>query len=272
MNATSLTTAVHTAISKILTPLVKILLRNGVSFEVFHEISKRIYFDVAMKDFAIPGKKQTNTRISTITGFSRKEVLRLRKLPPLNMQSSTERFHRAARVINAWVEDAAFHNKRGQPAALPFEGEHKSFMTLVKRSSGDITARTILDELVHNETVTFLKDGRIRLMTQAYIPKGSDLDKIRILGTDVSDQINTINHNLTCAEDQRWYQRKVCYDNVPLEMVTKLREKSSQKAQAALISINRDLAKGDRDNNPRLTGEGKYRVGISIYYFQEKIE
>jgi len=272
MTANALTTTIHTAISKILTPLVRILLRNGVSFEVFQEISKHIYFDVAMKDFAIPGKKQTNTRISTITGFSRKEVLRLRKLPPLDMQSSTERYHRAARVINAWIEDPEFHNKRGQPAALPFEGEHMSFMALVKRSSGDITARTILDELVHNETVTFLKDGRIRLITEAYIPKGSDQEKARILGTDVSDQINTIDHNMTCADDERWFQRKVCYDNVPSEMVTLLREKSSKKAQAALISINRDLARGDRDNNPKLTGEGKYRVGIGIYFFQEKTE
>jgi hypothetical protein len=272
MNANDLTTAVHTAIAKILTPLVRILLRNGVSFEVFHEISKRIYFDVAMKDFAIPGKRQTNTRISTITGFSRKEVLRLRKAAPFDTSASTERYHRAARVINAWVENPQFHDKRGRPAALPFEGDQRSFMALVKLSSGDITARTILDELVHNETVGFLKDGRIRLITEAYIPKGTDLDKVRILGTDVSDQINTIDHNLTCADAERWYQRKVAYDNVPGDVVARLRDQSSQKAQAALLAINHDLARGDRDNNRELRGEGRYRVGIGIYYFQEEID
>ena len=272
MTESTLTKAVLTAITKILTPLVRILLRNGVPFAVFSDISKRIYFETAMKEFVIPGKKQTNTRVSTITGFSRKEVLRLRRLPAFDEPPSTDRYHRAARVINAWVEDPGFHDKRGNPASLPFEGEHKSFMALGKKSSGDITARTILDELLNNEIVTFLKDGRIKLLVEAYIPKGDDLEKVRILGTDVTDQINTIDHNLTCEDERRWYQRKVCYDNVPLEGLNVLREKSSKKAQNALVSINCDLAKCDRDNNPKITGTGKYRIGIGIYYFEEKVE
>jgi len=272
MTESALSTAVIAAVSRIIRPLVKILLRNGVPFDVFSEVSKRIYFDVAMKEFTIPRKKQTNTRISTITGFSRKEVLRLRRSSSTSERPSTDQYHRAARVINAWIDDPRFHDKRGKPASLPFEGKHKSFMALVKISSGDITARTILDELLINETVSFLQDGRIRLLTEAYIPKGDDMEKLRILGTDVTDQINTIDHNLTCGSDQSWFQRKVCYDNVPLEMLEVLREKSSEKAQKALISINRDLAKGDRDNNLKVTGEEQYRVGIGIYYFQEKVK
>jgi len=272
MTSNALTSAVYTAVAKILKPLVRILLRNGVSYTAFSEIAKRIYFEIALNEFVIPGKKQTNTRISTITGFTRKEVLRQQKLPVLSTQYSSERYNRAARVISAWGEDPEFLDKRGKPASLPFEGKRKSFMSLVKKSSGDITARTILDELLHNEIVTVMKDGRIRLLTQAYIPKGDDLEKIDILGTDVADQINTINHNLICAADQQWFQRKVSYDNIPIELLEALHKKATKKAQAALISINHDLAKGDRDQNPKVKGTGQYRIGIGIYYFQNKIK
>ena len=69
------------AILRLLRPLVRILLRNGVSYSTFADYAKWVYVDVASKEFGIRGRKQSTSRVSVLTGLSRKEVMRVRQLP-----------------------------------------------------------------------------------------------------------------------------------------------------------------------------------------------
>lgn len=192
--------SLYSVILRILTPLIGILLRNGISFQVFSELAKQTYVRVASKELVIPGRKQTITRIATITGLPRKEVGQIKEDPDKYKVKlySMQRHNRAARVISTWVRDAAYHNKRGQPASLAVEDEENSFTELVKRSGVDIPPRTILDELIRSGTIRRLKNGRLELLTHAYVPESDNLEKVAMLGTDVRDLIKTINHNLTC--------------------------------------------------------------------------
>ena len=68
------------ALLKLLRPLVRILLRNGVSHRTFAEIAKWGYVDVAHQEFGLEGRKQSISRVSVLTGLSRKEVMRVRNL------------------------------------------------------------------------------------------------------------------------------------------------------------------------------------------------
>ena len=273
MNSVKLKNALYAAIAKILTPLVKILLRNGVATETFIEISKRVYVDVAEKEFKIPGKDQTTARIATLTGLSRKEVLRLRKDQDDDQLLSLEKHNRASRVISAWVREVDFQDKVGRPVSLSFDGDKKSFSALVKKYSGDITARTILEELEHAGAVSILKDGRIKLVANTYIPKADNVEKVKILGTDVTDLIATIEHNLSHSSEQAFFQRKVWYNNIPDDCIDSMRKKVVKRGQAAIESIDREMAKCDRDANPDCDldskGEGRKRAMIGIYYYEE---
>jgi len=53
------TQAISAAVLKLLRPLARILLRNGVPYGVFADLAKRAYVDVALNDFDVPGRKQT---------------------------------------------------------------------------------------------------------------------------------------------------------------------------------------------------------------------
>ena len=72
--------ALSAAALRLLRPLVRILLRGGISYKTFADLVKWVYVDVAMKEFGIAGRKQSISRVSVITGLSRKEVLRVRRL------------------------------------------------------------------------------------------------------------------------------------------------------------------------------------------------
>jgi hypothetical protein len=184
------------AIIRILRPLIRILLRNGISYGTFADLAKWVFVEVAMKEFAIEGRKQSVARVSVITGLNRKEVKRVAGMPNPDDRSTAERYHRAARVVAGWRRDADYTNAEGEPAVLPISGDGSTFQSLVRRYSGDMPHRSVLDELVRAGLVTLVQGDRIQLLTRAYLPRGDDSMKIHILGADVGYLISTIGHNL----------------------------------------------------------------------------
>lgn len=263
-----ITQALCAAIAALLRPLVRLLLRNGVSFRTFSDVAKRVYVDVATEEFGIPGRKQSKSRVSVITGLSRKEVLRVKRLPGTDDLGASQRYNRAARVISGWVRDRRFTDDSGTPADLPFDGEPSGFSRLVRLYSGDSTPRAVLDELIRVGAVTPVADGKIRLVERSYIPKSGEVEKIGILGTDVADLISTIDHNIL-KPGTPFYQRKVCYDNLPAEALPELRTSAGRQSQDLLESLDRWLSKLDRDFHPQVGGTGRKRVGVGIYYFED---
>lgn len=267
---TPLNRALSAAILRLLRPLVRVLLRNGISYGGFADLAKWVFVDVASKEFGVPGRKQSDSRISVITGLTRKEVARVKGIDTPDNAAAEQQYNRAARVIGGWLRDQRFTNDDGSPALLPFEGM-ASFSELVKIYSGDMTARSILDELIRVDAVERNQEGKLRLLVSAYVPKGSDAGKLHILGSDVALLIETIDHNMHQVQEQPFFQRKVAYDNLPAEAIPKLRELTQEHAQALLLEIDRYLSQQDRDINPAAQGSGRKHAGIGIYYFEEDV-
>jgi hypothetical protein len=269
----TLSSVLSGAVAQMLRPLVRILLRHGMSFSEFSTVAKSVFVQVATEDFPIPGKKQTISRISVLSGLTRKEVQRLVTTTREPGEVITaERYNRAARVVAGWVRDPAFTDEMGDPRPLSLDEGQWSFAELVRRHSGDVPARAVLDELVRVGAVEQADDGRIRLRSRAYVPQSSGVDKLGILGTDVADLVSTIDHNVQLRSGTPRYQRKVMYDNLPREAVAEFRHVSAAQAQLLLENMDRWLSTHDRDENPSVAGTGRMRAGLGIYYFEEDLE
>jgi Family of unknown function (DUF6502) len=262
----------YTAVLHLLRPLVKILLDNHVPFRAFTDLAKRVYIDVALKEFGVPGRKPSTSRVSVLTGLTRKDVSLLRKLPAPENSEALERYNRGARVISGWIRDREFWNKDGQPIELPIEGQKSSFNVLVRRYGGDVPTRAVLDELIRVGAVSRLTEGRVRLVAHAFIPYTNEVDKLRILGSDVRDLICTIDHNLHSNPSDSFLQRKVSYDNLPSEILPEIRGRAAQKGQSLLEELDRLMAGHDRDRNPSTGGTGRKRATLGIFYFEEDAE
>ena len=265
--------ALRGALEQLLRPLCRLLLRHSVSFSAFADIAKRVYVDVALKDFSLPGKKPTTSRVAVLSGLTRKEVHRLLAEPVVDGAEGFERYNRATRVLTGWARDADFLDGRGRPRPLEPDGA-ASFAALVRRYSGDMPARAVLDELVRVGAVERLEDARLQLVTRGYVPQHSATDKLGILGRDVADLIETIDHNLQHGASDPRFQRKVMYAAIPVAALPAFRKLSGAQAQALLEKLDRWLAEHD-------TGEaagapdaepGQARVGLGIYYFEERLE
>jgi hypothetical protein len=264
--------ALHAALATLLRPLFRLLLRHQVSFGAFEELAKRVYVEVALNDFGIPGKKPSISRASILSGLTRKEVQRLvasaSDLPSGEMLDG-ERYNRAARVLTGWIRESEYLDAKGQPKALSADGDD-GFAGLVRRHSGDMPARAVLDELERVGAVRRRDDGLIELLARAYVPRSSPADKLAILGSDVADLIETIGHNLENVEADPRFQRKVMYVSIPASALPAFRKRSAADAQALLEKFDRWLATHDVANLPSHPDAPRARVGVGIYYFEER--
>jgi len=248
-------------------PLARILIRNGVAFGTLSEWAKKVYVDVAFEEFGESGKKQTISRVSALTGVFRKEVKRLHELDEEADEGSAQRYNRAIRVISGWVNDAKYQEGIGVPRELPVEGDKGSFAALVKEYSGDIPTKAMLSVLKAAGTVSETADGNIRLEKNAFIPGDDQQDKIHILGTDVSELIETIDHNITADPDDLRYQRKVSNAAVHADALPVFRNLSAKKSQELLEELDAWLARNEiHPKDDDYEDKARY-VSLGIYYY-----
>lgn len=259
------------AVRKILRPLVRILLRAGVPCGAFIEQAKRVYVEIAREEFNTR-KTPSISHTAVVTGLTRKEVSRLWKQPVEAAEPAVDKYNRAARVISAWVRDARYADARGGPASLAFHPEREgdaSFSELVSQASGDMPPRAVLDELIRVGAVEELRNAKFRLVERAYVPAKGDEEKLAILGSDVAELLSTIDHNLVEPPARARFQRKVLYDNLPVECLERLRGNAATASQALLEDLDAEMRTFDRDADPNVGGSGRATAAVGIYYYEE---
>ncbi len=272
MMSTSIEKALPAALLVLLRPLVRILLRNGIAYGAFAEIARKIYVDVAYHDHTYPGKKQTISRVSAITGITRKEAKRLLELEEADDQGANERYSRAIRVISGWLNDARYGDDKGEPLDLPVNNGEPSFASLVKEYSGDIPTQAMLQALSSAGSVAKIDSGHIRLISRVYIPGNDPVDKINILGTDAGELIATIDHNLTAPESQLRFQRKVSSRQVNLDSIAEFKQLSAQKSQALLEKLDHWLTQHECPDTSDQPEKKAAYVSLGIYFYEQNSE
>ena len=258
------------ALATLLRPIVRFLLKHSIPYSAFEAIAKRVYAQTAMEDFAMPGRKPSVSRASILSGLTRKEVNALLHEPWEGISPSSTHYNRASRVISGWIRDPQFHDADGAPRPLAVDGPD-GFDELVRRHSGDVPTRAVLDELTRVGSLATLPDGRLELRQRAFVPSDSMLLKLRIMGTDVSELIETILHNIEPDATGARFQRKVMHVGIPLDALPDFRQLSAQRSQALLELFDGWLAEHDMGDVPESAWPpgSTARVSVGIYYHQQ---
>ena len=130
------------AYRKLLQPLVRLLIRSGVSFGETAEVLKTVFVEVAGRDFDLPERKTSLSRIAILTGLTRKEVAKQQDILQSGELNVDSNLNRVVRVLEGWHTDPVFTGPYGMPMELPFESAtDTSFVSLVRKHSGDMAPR-----------------------------------------------------------------------------------------------------------------------------------
>lgn len=267
MNKQTVELALSKASLKLLTPLARVLLRNGVSYGEFAEWAKRAFVQVAHTEFGTGERKSSVSRISALTGLTRKEAKRVLELDGNGDHAANERYNRATRVITGWLNDDRYATKDGRPQTLPIEGDRPSFTSLVRDYSGDIPARAMLEVLASAQVIVQHGDT-VELVKRAYVPGNDPIDMLHILGTDGAELISTIDYNLTSPPQLRRFQRKVSNIAVEPAYLAEFKKVSSEKAQRLLEELDTWLSEHEAAKDGSSQQQSTY-VSVGIYYYDQ---
>lgn len=159
-----------------LRPIARIALRHCMSCLEFEDVARWVFVDVALNDPSLSldrRGKQFKSRAAILTGLSRKEVMRLSRLPAPGEHGEIVSRNRAARVVAGWMLPP-FVDGRGAPRVLPVKGGGESFLQLVRSCGGDVPYRAILDELLESGVVERVNGKGLRLKSRGKLfPRGS---------------------------------------------------------------------------------------------------
>jgi hypothetical protein len=160
--------------------LASVLLPLGVSFEQFVAAAKTGFVEAAAENISRRDGRVSQAKISVLTGLPRAEVARLRVRSHQNVQPAVPK-QRAERVMHGWYTDSTFLDDTGRPINLTHPG---SFRGLVRKYSGDIPTRALLDELLDAGMVTLEPGGIVRAFSRHYRTDGNT-DDLKNLEFDV---------------------------------------------------------------------------------------
>ena len=177
-------------------------MKCGMSWREFADIGKSVFVEVAGNEYGIKGRPTNVSRVSLLTGISRKEVTRQRQLLEQQADDSpVSKTTDATRVLSGWHQDPDF-SASGQARVLDEEGDGASFASLCRRYAGDIPMIAMLKELKRVGAVVELESGGLAAQRRYYMPTQFDPQWIMNAGGVFSDLGNNINHNVTAGDGE----------------------------------------------------------------------
>jgi len=189
--------AVLDACRGMLRPIASFLLKCGLTWREFADISKSIFVEVAGDEYGIKGRQTNVSRIAILTGIDRKEVRHQRDLLVTVALPPASKTTDATRVLSGWHQDREFSTVDDQPRPLSADGEQRSFVTLCRRYAGDISSVTLLKELKRVGAVTETATGELIACSRYYMPTPFDPQWLMNAGSTFADLGDNINCNLS---------------------------------------------------------------------------
>jgi hypothetical protein len=258
------------AIAGAVRPLVKRLLAAGVPFGRIEARLRELFVQVAESELALPGRRQTDSRVALVTGINRKEVRRIRSADRSTAAPRSFTMNHAASLISRWRTDPQTSDRSGRPRPLPYQAARgPAFMKLARKVTGDLAPRILLDELVRSGAAEVREGEVVVLKGDAYVPKVETGEQMQILAEDPAELVETILRNVLGEGEERLLQRKVFFDNLGADGASRVRADMRREGERFLRRVNRLLARHDRDRNPQAAGGDPYYAGIGVYFFED---
>lgn len=179
-----------------LRPLARFLLRSGIGYKEFADISKAAFISVAAEEYGVRGRPASLSRVSAVTGIGRKDVGRVCKsdLAQLEEKFWASELNPLTQILHFWHSDPDY-SVDGAPRLLGFMDEEYSFAGLVARYAGNIPPGAARSELERCGAIEELADGYLRAVRRQYTPTEVDVEFVRTMMFSLKSLTGTLAHN-----------------------------------------------------------------------------
>ena len=255
--------ALLAVLKQLLGPLAQLCLAKGISIQAAEEMLRRAYVQAATEDCVGLNPSRLTSRISTMTGLTRREVGRLQSVDaPAQPPTRTV----ATDVLTYWASQSEYVNKKGMPIRIPRTGDAPSFEALAACVTKDVHPKSVLADMVRLGLVTHNeKNDTVAVVDAIFVPKSDWPQMVGFIGTNVGDHLQASVDNVLKGGSQH-FEQALLADELSLEsleaaksMITaQWRDLLTQLGPQLQALMDQDKALG-RDQNQQL------RIGLYSY-------
>jgi hypothetical protein len=253
---------------RVLQPLVRLLLRNGVTYTVFAAALKRVFLDAARHELAGRGMAQTDSALSLLSGVHRRDVRGLTRGAVAASAAPPAPLGLAAQVVARWMNDPEFLDAHGASRALPKSGGPGSFDALVAGVSCDVRPKAVLEELqrlgvVHEAEAGLLLEG------SGFAPRQGFEELSWLFAQNLHDHAAAAVANL--QGEGNFLEQAVFVDELTAVSTERLREVSVQAWKAAFKTVMQEAQhRFDADQSQAAPEKRRHRARFGVYFYTER--
>ncbi|MDR3533272.1 MAG: DUF6502 family protein [Rhodopila sp.] len=260
------------AARRLMRPLVRLMMRSGLTFPVLADALRGLFVEVAVNDILTDPKTRTDSRISLLTGVHRKEIKRLREMPA-DTADAPDVVTLASQIVARWVGSTAFTDEERHPRPLPRVSHGAadatpSFDALVESVTTDIRPRAVLDDLLSHGVVYMDAEDRVQLNVEAFIPRPGGEEQLFYFARNLHDHVAAAVANISAAGVPPFLDRSVHYDRLTASQAQALDAYARAAAMRVLLDVNR-RALELTESTPETGMASQHRINFGVYVFDE---
>lgn len=260
------------ALKRVFRPFVKLMLTNNLTYTFAIDVLKTLFVEVVDEDFTIDNKRQTDSRISLMSGVHRKDVKRLRELHPDVEDVMPGNVSLGSQLIAMWNANPAFVDADGLPKPLPrfaSDNADASFESMVRSLSTDIHPRAVLDEWLRLGVARLDEDNFVHLTTDMFIAQEGFDEKVYYFGHNLHDHASAAVSNVI-GQRPGFFERCVHYDELSQQSLMVIADFAQKQGMKALRGVNKvadEAAMGDKSAK-----NANMRMTYGVYFYSEAMQ
>jgi Family of unknown function (DUF6502) len=251
---------------RVMTPLLKFLLRSGVTHQMLSNALKKEMLDCADEVLFESDVKRNDSSLSALTGINRKDVREWRNvgqtLPAANMLGP------AMEVFTHWKNEPKYLDDNGLPLVLPRNGAKGSFEELAHLVSNDVHPLTILREMERLGIAKRRVEGGgdlVELCLDSFVPNSGMEEMLEMMTANVGDHLAASLQNVV-GITAPMLEQSIFADKLSSESTNKLSALAREiwaRAHEDIFNVAKPLCDADSAND-----NAKHRFRIGMYFYQ----
>lgn len=249
----------------VLRPLVRLLVRSGVTYPVLAAALKRVFLDAARAELAERGMAQTDSAVTLLCGVHRRDVRNLTRAAP-EAEPPPGPLGMAAQVVARWINAEGYQDDAGRPLPLPRGGAAPSFDALVAGVSRDVRPRAVLEELLRLG-IAEADDAGVTLSRAGFAPRQGLPEMAQLLAANLHDHAAAAVANLHGGSN--FLEQALYVDQLSADSAHRLHQASTKAWRQAARSV---LAQAQQHFDADATlpeGTPRQRVRFGVYFYSE---
>ncbi len=282
------------SVLRVMRPLARLLMRNGVTYPAFSLALKRVFLEAAQAELASQQMPATDSAITLLSGVHRRDVRNLSRGAAPERESPHQPLGLVGQVVARWMSEAPYLDAAGAPRGLPRtddrasegasnstakrksgksgkiarKGAPASFDALVASVSSDVRPRAMLDEMLRLGVVS--EDaGGLQLVAAGFAPRQGLTETAQLFADNVSDHAAAAAANL--QGDANFLEQAIYVDQLTAASADAVHKAAVQAWKQAFKTVMREAQRRfDADAAQADTSLRTQRARFGVYFFSDR--